>query len=351
MTQISIRKGGNLPGRDGDLNEYTSAEAAAQSWFNSGRRVIFVNGMANSPDNHKSSAIALSLLQGCPVVGVYNKASGFAGDIWQCLTDKLKLVRVQSGNFDAWAVEVEAEYQAERANRTGLSKDDFVGELIDGNPATLSLYRYLLSLGPALRLAPIYSHSQGNLITSNALTALALAKGKSVLTGVEVNSFGSPCRYWPGGIVHTQRAFTFDPVTWLDLRAGFQFDKVGFVAGHGFDLYLKHDAEFTVNRFRWGSFGMTASMDEEGLAEYLVKMGNNPQRLKEIFLRLHKRHKSDVDDVAEIYVRKMRTKHPNVLQTIARFDEEPIKLMINAMEKGATFPGERREINYLKGLM
>lgn len=351
MAHISIRKGSHAPRSDGDINEYISPEAAAKQWFNTQRRVIFVNGMANSPDNHKASALALSLLQGCPVIGVYNLATGFMGDIWQCLTDKLKLSRVQAGNFDAWSARVEAEYQDARKTRPALDKESYLGEALAGNKATLALYQYLLSLGPALKTTPIYCHSQGNLLTSNALTALALARGAGAISGVEVNSFGSPCRYWPRGIVHTQRAFTFDPVTWLDLRTGFQFDKIGFVAGHGFDLYLKHDAEFTVNRFRWGSFGLTASMDEEGLADYLVKMGNNPDRLTKIFERLHKRHNSDVDDIAEIYTRKMRTRHPNVLTAIARTSKEPIKLMIKAMEEGVTFPGERREISYLKTLL
>lgn len=351
MTSITIRKGGQLPSSDGDINEYISPEAAAKSWFETQRRVIFVNGMANSPDNHKSSAIALSLLQGRPVIGVYNLASGFMGDIWQCLSDKMKMVRVQSGNFDEWSARVEAEYQEARNKRPDLDKEGFLGEALAGNKATLALYKLFLNLGPALKTTPIFCHSQGNLITSNALTALALARGAAAISGVKVNSFGSPCRYWPRGIAHTQRAFTFDPVTWLDLRAGFQFDKIGFVAGHGFDLYLKHDAEFTVNRFRWGSFGLTASMDETGLATYLVKMGNNPERLTKILERLHKRHNSDVDDVVEIYARTMRTTHPTVLAAIARSSKKPIQLMIKAMEEGVTFPGERKEIDYLKTLL
>lgn len=80
-------------------------------------------------------------------------------------------------------------------------------------------------------------------------------------------------------------------------------------------------------------------------------MGNNLKRSKEIFPRLHKRYQSDVDDVAVIYVCKMRIKHPNILQSIARFDKEPIKLMIKATEEGVSFPKERREINYLKAFL
>ena len=350
MNQVSIRQGSQAPRSDGDINEYISAEASGKSWFDRTRKVVFVNGMANKPIDHKNSAIALSLLQSCPVIGVYNKNDGFLGDIWQCLTDKLNLSGVQSGSLRSWEERVEKLYQEAKKTKRGLLKADFVATTIEGNKATLSLYRYFLHLGDSLKQTTIFCHSQGNLVTSNALTALALAKGRRAISNVSVNSFGSPCRYWPDGIAHVQRAFTFDPVTWLDLRVGFQFVKVGFVAGHGFELYMKHDAEFTVNRFRWGSFGMTASMDEAGLANYLVKLGNQPTRLRKIFERLHLRHNSDVDDVAEIYCRKMRTSFSTVLESIARADKEVIRLLIKALEEGVTFSGERTEINHLKTL-
>ena len=62
----------------------------------------------------------------------------------------------------------------------------------------------------------ILPYSQGNLIASNALTAVALADGLQAIRGVMVISFGSPCRFWPPGIRHHNFAFANDPVTWLD---------------------------------------------------------------------------------------------------------------------------------------
>ena len=352
MPQVVIGQAGRDPGADGEINLYRSAEAMQRSWFDDGRRVVFVNGMDNTPADHSQSAKALSLMQGCPVIGIYNRSDGFWGDIGQCLTDKLNLSGVQSGSFAAWQLVVDAAHALARQRDPSLSKEVFVGRLIADNPATSSLYNYLTSLDAGrLRAVKIFSHSQGNLITSNALTAVALVRGLPAIAGLNVNSFGSPCRNWPAGIFHVQRAFTFDPVTWLDLNAGLQFDKVGFVAGHGFLLYLEHDAEFTVNRFRWGSFAMTASMDEEGLAHYCVSIGNNPLRLKGIFSRLLDMHWSDSDDVAEIYARTMRRQYPLVLQAIARADADVIRLLIRSLDEGYTTGAERAEKEYLEALI
>lgn len=352
MSSIRIGTGNRLPSFDGDINLYSSPDVRNKSWFRAGGRVIYVNGMDNQPINHKTSALKLSELRSCPVVGVFNQSDGKVTDLWQCVTDKATLVSVQAdGDFRKWEVALEKKFQEAKSKQRGLQKTDFVAKLIQGNRATLSLYHYFLQLGASLQATPIYCHSQGNLVTSNALTALALAKGAAAIKGVSVNSFGSPCKFWPKGITHVQRAFTFDPVTWLDLTVGFQFVKVGFVAGHGFELYMDHDAEFTVNQFRWGSFGLTASMDELGLANYLVKIGYQPTRLWKIFKRLYDSHNSDVDDVAEIYCRKMREHHPSVLQSIAKAHEQLILLLIKSMEEGWTASGERKEINHLKTLL
>jgi hypothetical protein len=265
--------------------------------------------------------------------------------------DKITLVPAQAGSFSGWKLALDAAYVAAHAISPSLTKIDFVGSLIAGNQATLAVYSYVVTLSQSDRAAlKLYCHSQGNLITSNALTAVALALGASSISGLEVNSFGSPCRFWPEGLNRTNYAFTFDPVSWLDYNAGFSSVKIGFVAAHAFDIYMRNDAEFVVNRFRWGSFGLTASMDEEGLADYMVGIGNNPPRLKGIVQRLLSAHWSDSDDVAYYYVNKMRTRHGSVMQQIARGDPGLIRLLYRCLDEGITTPGERTEMNYLNTL-
>lgn len=351
MPAPTIGMEGRAPSGDGDINRYVSAEAQAQRWFNPERKVIFVNGMANSPTDHMQSARALSLLQACPVIGVYNKTDGFWADLGQCLLDKGVLVNVQAGNFTAWSLAVDAAYAAARLIDGSLNKVAFVESLITSNRATVQLYRLLTSMGQGERSrTPIYSHSQGNLITSNALTAVALALGRGAISQLEVNCFGSPCTFWPPGLSRTNHAFTFDPVSWLDLNIGFDSVKIGFVAGHAFTLYMQHDAEFVVNRFRWGSFGMTVNMDEDGLANYLVRIGNNPPRIKAIFQRLITAHWMDSDDVAHLYCTKMRTRHESVMRAIKRADSTVIDLIWRCLDEGITTSGEYQEMAWLRGL-
>lgn len=350
MLAPTIRAGGSDPSGDGDINLYISPEAAGKSWFNAGRRVIFVNGMANSKSDHASSARALSLLQGCPVIGVYNETDGTWVDLGQCITDKASLAHVQAGllmTYDQWMTAAQALYLAARALRPGLTSVEFFDTLIASNRSTSALYRLLASGIVSLSATPIYCHSQGNLITSNALTAVSMALGPASISGMEINSFGSPCRYWPPGINRTNNAFTFDPVSWLDLRTDLTSSKVGFVAGHAFTLYMQNDAEFVVNRFRWGSFGLTANMDERGLARYLLRVGNNPPRLRRIFERLRDAHWSDSDDVAYEYC---RIAPDTLLRQIKAGDSALITLLIALLEAGWTSGSERTQITRLEAL-
>ena len=358
MANATIRTGGHAPSKDGDCNLYESPELKSKKYFDRRRKVIFVNGMDNSPKDHKAGADALSTLQACPVVGVYNKTDGFWTDLFQCLRDKLTLAQVQKGNpidFDGWATLFDASHKAAKQKRPGLDKGAYMEGMIASNPATVALYRLLRTRGYDTKAVQIFAHSQGNLITSNALTAVALADGKKAIMGRVVNSFGSPCRFWPPGIVHRNHAFTFDPVSWMDYKFTFTSIKVGGVVAHGFDQYRLHDPEFVINRFRWGSFGFTANMDEKGLAEALRDMGENPGRLHGIFQRLDAAHFSDKDDVTVLYVQKMRAAgKERILRSMARTKPALIKLMIKCLTGGTfnwTSAEEKKQADFLKSLL
>lgn len=356
MCALAIRTPGTTPTADGDLNLYESSEIGKKDWFDRTRRVIFVNGMDNTPDNHRVSADGLSTLQACPVLGCYNQTDGKIKDLWQCLRDKLKFSLVtggQSRDFDTWAKIVDAEYALVRRAQPMITKAAYVSSGLSTNKATCVMFEVLRE--PTFKNAPIFAHSQGNLITSNALTAVALVDGKQAIAGREIYSYGSPNLNWPPGIKHYNHAFTFDPVGWLDYRFSFSSIKIGFKAAHSFETYRQYDPEFVVNRFRWGSFGLTANMDEDGLAQAMVEMGVNPSRLQGIFERLLKRHNSDADDVALLYVQKMRTAgREHQLKSIARENKRVIELMIECLTGGTIswVAGEEKQAaTYLKGLI
>jgi hypothetical protein len=354
---IIIQRTGNVPTNDGEVNLYVSPEIGKKSWFNSKAMAIFVNGMDNTPDDHRSSSCALSTLLACPVTGVYNKTDGLWGDLGQCITDKAHFDLAVSParkmlTFNDWDAALSVGYFIKQKMNHQLTRVEFLRSLIASNPATVALYDLLQMPAYMHSSIPIFAHSQGNLITSNALTALALAKGSIAIEGRIVNSFGSPCRYWPARIVRNNNFFTFDPVGWLDYMPTLSASKVGFAVAHSFLTYMKHDPEFVINRHRWGGYGMTFSMDEAGLANTLVEIGANPDRLYAIFQRLEDAHNADSDDVVVYYLRQLRrTGREKVLSTMARAKPDLIRLLIKILDDGWTTSEEKSFMQLLQGMV
>ena len=343
--------GVRTPQADGEDILYTNPEAAAQTeYFHPHRRVVFVNGMDNTGEDHARSALALSLVQMCPVIGVYNRTAGKAADLWQCLWDKLQfqgpLAASAADKVSArngfWNRLLRGERTPEQAVRQALGRNEAQAKLFD-----------LLRL-PANARWPIFAHSQGNLILSNVLQGIAAVDGPHAITGREVHTFGSPAVYYPPGLMLYEHGFTFDPVNWLSgFDASFSISKIGWPTGakqpfaHGFLSYLKDDPEFVVNRFRTGGWGMTFNMDEQGLANSLAAMGANMPRVRGVFEHLARNHKSDVDDVAVLYVKAIRGKP--AAQALAA-DRTLVKLLIRSMDEGWTSGTEQAAINWLKSI-
>ena len=337
--------GAPIPHTDGDINEYVSREAAASDEFDRVRKVIFINGMANTGTDHAKSALALSLVQMCAVIGVYNQTSGAFRDFLQCVADKNQFngpLSLSAANKVAVGSVFRGGLPVETA-RAALAR----------NPAQVKLFDLLRR--PENRLREIFAHSQGNLILSNALQAIAAVDGPESMSGRKVHTFGSPSVNWPAGITKLEHGFTWDPVTFL---AGFDFSwsisKVGMPGGslnpitHGFLEYLKRDPAFVVNRFRVGGLGVTFNMDESGLADALVAMGTNTRRVLSIFEYLNENHNSDADDVAVLYVERAKPAAATVAAIKA--DRPLVALLIRIMDEGWTSAEEKKAIEYLRTL-
>jgi hypothetical protein len=208
---------------------------------------------------------------------------------------------------------------------------------------------------PENRCREIFAHSQGNLILSNVLQAVAAADGPQALVGRTVHTFGSPAVNWPAGITKYEHGFTWDPVSFL---AGFDstwtISKVGMPRDsnnpitHGFLEYLKRDPAFVVNRFRWGGLGVTFAMDEDGLAKALAAMGTNTRRVLAIFEHLNMKHSSDADDVAVRYVDQVR-RSPTTIAALA-VDRSLVTLLVRILEHGWTSAEEKNAIAFLQAL-
>lgn len=329
-----------LPKYDGDSVVYTHPDVGSRP---TGRRVVFVNGMANSPEEHAVSALALSFVQMCTVIGVYNQSTSGWQDFLQCIGDK--------NQFDG-PLSLSAK-NAVRVRRLfhGMVDAEAARAALRRNPAQVALFN-LLRRQDMLR-AEIFAHSQGNLILSNALQAIYAVDGAAGIAGRVVHTFGSPAVNWPPGLQKREHGFTFDPVTWL---AGFDtswsISKVGMPQGswnpitHAFLEYLKRDPAFVVNRYRVGGWGMTFNMDERGLADCLIEMGVNLERVHDIFAYLQRNHGSDSDDVAVLYV-SAAMRQPILGEAIK--SHSPLRdLLIRILSGGVVFGDERRAIAYLR---
>lgn len=338
---------GPAPGYDGEVNTYVSGEARSTGYYDPNRTVIFVNGMANSGEDHRRSALALSLLQMCTVVGVYNLSGGFFIDLAQCLGDKYQ--------FDGpLASSPTSAVSSGRGSRALAAQAESV--LAARNAAAGSLFRLLRQM--EYRDSAVFAHSQGNLILSNVLSAIEIVDGASEVSRHDVYTFGSPSMNWPRSVRLQECGFTFDPVTWLaGVDWSFSISKVGMPSGsvmpvtHSFLEYVRMDAAFVVNRFRWGGLGVTFSMDEAGLARALVNMGHNMPRVLGVFEHLAAYHSSDVDDVALLYVEELQhvSQGPGILNAI-RGEDRLRRLLVRSMEEGWTSGRERNAIDFLNRL-
>jgi hypothetical protein len=191
--------------------------------------VLFVNGMQGSPAKFRAQACAVAAISGGPVWGVYNgsgdsfllgdsKGSAkIAGDqpgniltdLVECLTDKL-----QSTDWDQFTTWIK--------KKKGISQSQIEQEMANNltkfNRATGSLFKKLLE--PGFDKARIVAHSQGNIITCNAVNAVAAVRGVKAIASMRIEAVASPVVFWSeagmmGQNIVTIHALANDFVAWL----------------------------------------------------------------------------------------------------------------------------------------
>jgi hypothetical protein len=181
-----------LPKGDGDLNCYNLSRSSVTT-----PRLYFVNGIRVLPRDHAVTAAYLSVLVERPVWGVYNATAGVrlgsVVDLGQSALDYTQnaFARLGSGRNQNRPPRVgEADVPA---FLEGLERRYLVW-----NKATLGLFRELVE--NRHRMKYVIAHSQGNLITSNALFVLEDTLGPAALRNVRVYSLASPSPAWPLGL-------------------------------------------------------------------------------------------------------------------------------------------------------
>jgi hypothetical protein len=181
-----------IPTADGKVNVYNLANSPATiPW------IYFVNGIRVLSREHAIAASYLSLLIEHPVLGVSNttagKTLGFVFDTLQCLPDYTQnaVARLSSHK---------------NLNKPPKIPENKISEFLASvekkylvwNQATLGLFKELITHRHQQQM--IVAHSQGNLITSNALFVMEDVLGSAALSKVRVYSLASPSPAWPLGL-------------------------------------------------------------------------------------------------------------------------------------------------------
>jgi len=248
--------------------------------------VIFVNGMQGNPLKFKMQACAIAAATGGPVIGVFNEAGtsflkpylpaigAAVGGPWgalvgtvvsavdvltdlvECATDK-----VQSTDWD----QVKTWYK----KNTGVPQIQIESEMIKNlskyNRAAGALLELLLR--PGFEDARIVAHSQGNIITCNAINAVAAVRGNQAIKNMKIHAVASPVVFWSeagslGQDIVKLHAFSNDLVAWLGMNVTLEAaDKmVKPVADKDTELARSYVA--TKNSFHWFTHNFYAYLEK-----------------------------------------------------------------------------------------
>src|SRR6056297_2963101 len=152
------------PSRDGELKLYDPTGARI-----SNPKIYYVNGTRVLPRDHAVTASLISLITERPVWGVYNQTSGvisgFYFDFKQCLRDYTQNATARMGSNRRLVPNRNI-----APDRVASVVDDVMKRYVIWNQATATLFKTLAVNQEKMQL--IVAHSQGNLITSNALFVL-----------------------------------------------------------------------------------------------------------------------------------------------------------------------------------
>ncbi|MFO0937029.1 MAG: hypothetical protein U0798_11000 [Gemmataceae bacterium] len=185
-----------IPLFDGHVNRYNFGKSSVPI-----PRIYFVNGIRVTNRSHARNATYLSMLIERPVWGVYNATWGLdtlgsTADFAQCLLDYTKIIMDKFGSTVSYPKPPKIPADKVDEFLSNVEKKNIVW-----NRATLQLFKQLVR--HRHQEQKIIAHSQGNLITSNALFVLEDVLGSASLKNIRVYSLASPAPAWPMGLRHT----------------------------------------------------------------------------------------------------------------------------------------------------
>src|SRR5262245_27964051 len=193
------------PHTDGQVIAYSAVEGAATTPL-----IYYINGIQTDGAGHARAAYVLSALTERVVHGVYNQTAGLGKiglvrDLLQCLTDwgdgfLSKLAEASNGALNSAVNQVTGfvrrKFGMEPSQPVNVAgtfrkqipvglREAFLERYLDlNNRATAALFREMREHRGERML--LIAHSQGNLITADALWAMVIAYGEETVSEMRV---------------------------------------------------------------------------------------------------------------------------------------------------------------------
>jgi hypothetical protein len=229
---------GAPPIKDGDLNSYfwDRRQIPRGRSRRAAPTLYYVNGMATIASKHLQCAAYLSWLTNSWVQGIFvaDSKGSIAEGLDRFEKDPIAPKRAvtivkqqirwnhvsgttKESNAGGRALDVAKCLDDHECQTQALTKDE------ESKAAKLMLSRVQSAEKLFDQLARqqdqdavIVAHSRGNLVTSNALWALGILKGRKALSRITVFALASPAPIWPPGIKKIFFfSFQLDPITWV----------------------------------------------------------------------------------------------------------------------------------------
>ena len=180
-----------IPSADGEINQYNLTQSSAMS-----PRIHYVNGIRVLGRDHAITSAILSLLTERPIWGVYNRTtgsvSGLVFDVGQSALDYAQNAGARYGSKGLTPDQNVPDHEIPQL------VDDVIRRSLVWNKATAALFKSIMLNRNSMQM--IIAHSQGNLVTSNALFIVERVLGSAALKKVRVYSLASPSPGWPLGL-------------------------------------------------------------------------------------------------------------------------------------------------------
>jgi hypothetical protein len=184
--------------------------------------VLYVNGMRTTKATHTRTSRQLATIVGEPVHGIYNM-TGLTGLDSNWLVNGLNFLvdAVQCVNDQTLRVGRTMDARTRLFLKVGRDPKAAGQILLRGNRAAQALFETLYSCAEKGTPTVVVCHSQGNLITANALWVLSAIRGNAGVGNVRVFGLASPNVSWPPnrqrGLIFNLYRHDADPITLISV--------------------------------------------------------------------------------------------------------------------------------------